>query len=86
MPLSMIVVESSTLYLPSVKSSMTSSSLSGSIWPWPTTMRHSGTSACSQALRDSMVCTRLCTKKTCPPRASSRMIASRTTWSVWRHT
>jgi hypothetical protein len=45
------------------------------IWPWPTTIRASGTSDCTSSAIDWMLCTRLCTKNTCPSRASSRSIA-----------
>ena len=52
----MIVVQTSTSYSPSTKSSITSSSWSSSIWPWPTAKRASGTSSAQLAatMRDAL--------------------------------
>ena len=49
MPLSMIVVHTSTSYWPSQKSTTTCSSVPSSIWPWAMAMRASGTSSRSSA-------------------------------------
>ena len=82
-PLSMMVVESSTSASPLTNVVITSSSSSASIWPWPTTMRACGSSVCNFARIVSIVITRLCRKKTCPPRFSSRWMASRITRSSY---
>ena len=76
MPLSMMVVHTSTSYLPSQKSITVCSSSASSIWPWATAMRASGTNSRNSRARSSMDCTRLCTQNTWPSRRSSRRIAS----------
>jgi hypothetical protein len=55
-----------------VKSRITRSSSRSFIWPWPTTMRASGSSFSSFSRMFSMVSTSLCRKYTWPPRLSSR--------------
>ena len=82
MPLSMIVVHTSTSKLPSQKSSTTCSSSPSSICPWATAMRASGTHSRSSCARSWMVCTLLCTQNTWPSRSSSRRIASTATCSL----
>ena len=72
-PDSMIVVQTRTSVVPPAKASITFSS-----WPWPTAIRTPGSSWRSCSAWASIVSTRLWTKKTCPPRSSSRRIASRT--------
>ena len=57
---------------------MTRESSRSAIWPWPTPTRASGTRRESHSAIRKMLLTRLCTKKTCPPRASSRRTASAT--------
>ena len=66
---------------------MRSSSSRSFIWPWATSTRTSGTSSLEQlGDRADACCTRLCTKKTCPPRRTSRRIASRISASSKRQT
>ena len=77
MPVSMIVVHSSRLARWPVKSRITRSSSRSFIWPWPVTMRASGTSFSSFSRMLAMVSTSLCRKYTWPPRLSSRSTASR---------
>ena len=77
MPVSMMVVHSSRLARWPVKSRITRSSSRSFIWPWPMTMRASGTSFSSFSRMLSMVSTSLCRKYTWPPRFSSRSTASR---------
>ena len=77
MPVSMMVVHSRRLARWLVKSRMTRSSSRSFSWPWPTTMRASGTSFSSFSRMFWMVSTSLCRKYTCPPRLSSRSTASR---------
>ena len=48
-PFSMIVVQTSTLISPEAKSSITCSSWSSAIWPWPTANFASGTSCRSRS-------------------------------------
>ena len=72
---STIAVDTSTSASRSTNSSIARSSSRSSICPCPTTNRASGTSSLSSAT-ESMSCTRLCTKKTCPPRLISRRIGS----------
>ena len=57
---------------------ITSRAWPSAIWPWPTTNRASGSIRRSCSVWASIVSTRLWTKNTCPPRSSSRRIASRT--------
>ncbi len=82
-PDSMIVVQTSTSNLRSQKSRTTCSRLPSSIWPCAIAMRASGTSARNLRATTSMSITRLCTKKTCPSRMSSRRIAAETCLSVY---
>ena len=77
-PDSMIVVQTSTSYSPRANASITCSSCPSPIWPCATTMRACGSSWRSCSACASIVSTRLWTKNTCPPRSSSRRIASRT--------
>jgi hypothetical protein len=77
MPVSMIVVHSSRLARWPVKSRITRSSSRSFIWPWPMTIRASGTSFSSLSRMLAMVSTSLCRKYTWPPRFSSRSTASR---------
>jgi len=56
---------------------ITSSSSSESIWPWPMTRRAFGQSFFKRSAMSWIVSTRLCRKKTWPPRPSSRWMASR---------
>ena len=86
MPVSMIVVHSSTFARWPTKSRITRSSSRSCICPCATAMRASGTSASSIARRFSIVSTSLCRKYTWPPRFSSRSIASRITPSSSRRT
>ena len=73
----MIVVQHRTSYLPSTKSTITFSSSPSAICPWPTAMRvASGAMSRSLPAHSARFSIRLCTKKTCPPRASSRRTAS----------
>ncbi len=73
----MIVVHTSTSKRPSTKSTMTFSSAPSAIWPWPIAMRvPGGASARTFSAHSAMSSTRLCTKKTWPPRASSLRSAS----------
>ncbi len=55
---------------------MTRSSRSSGSCPWAMPSRTPGTMSRTRAAVASMVSMRLCTKKTCPPRCSSRRIAS----------
>ena len=77
-PDSMIVVQTRTSASPEANVIITFSSEPSGIWPWPTTNRAPGSSRRSCSVWASIVSTRLWTKKTCPPRSSSRRIASRT--------
>ena len=74
----MIVVQTRTSASPAANVIITFSSAPSGIWPWPTTNRAPGSSRRSCSVWASIVSTRLWTKKTCPPRSSSRRIASRT--------
>ena len=74
----MMVVQTRTSNRPSSKSSMTRSSMPSAIWPWPMAISARGTRRRTRSAAVSIVSTRLCTKKTWPPRSSSRLIASRT--------
>ena len=80
-PDSMIAEVTSTFVWPCMKASMVRSRAPSSICPCATAIVASGTSSESRRATASMFSTRLCTRKTCPPRASSRRIASRTTAS-----
>ena len=62
MPVSMIVVHSSTLARCAWNSRITRSSSRSFIWPWATTTRASGTSFSSIWRRFSIVSTSLCRK------------------------
>ena len=88
-PDSMIAVATSTSYSWFRNSVMMVSSFSSCICPWAQATRTLGRSWRMSWAVPSMVCTRLCTKNTCPPRCSSRRIASTRTFlskahsSVW---
>ena len=75
-PVSMIVVETKTSNLRSQKSTTTCSSCASGIWPCATAIRASGTSLAISAATLSIVATRLWTKKTCPSRINSRLMAA----------
>ena len=60
-PDSMIVVHTSTSNRPSLKSSMTRSSIPSAIWPWPMATRAPGTSRRTRSAAASIVSTRLWT-------------------------
>ncbi len=79
----MIVVETSTSNLRSQKSTITCSSTASGSWPCATAMRASGTSSASCAATRLIEETRLCTKKICPSRSSSRRIAAPTCLSLY---
>ena len=75
-PDSTMVVETSTSACPSTNLIITDSSSRSPICPWPMSTRASGQSAWMKAVMDGSDWTRLWTKKTWPPRPSSRSIAS----------
>ncbi len=83
MPVSMIVVETSTSNLRSQKSTITCSSTLSVSWPCATAMRASGTSSAICAATRLIDDTRLCTKNTWPSRSSSRRIAAATCLSLY---
>ncbi len=74
----MMVVQTRTSKRPASKSSITRSSMPSAIWPWPMAILARGTRRRTRSAAVSMVSTRLWTKKTWPPRSSSRLMASRT--------
>ena len=80
-PLSMMVVESRMSASPLMNRVITFSSTPLGICPWPTISRALGTSLRIRSAMVSMVVTRLCKKKTCPPRFSSRWMALRMIFS-----
>ena len=73
-PFSIIVVETSTSASSRINCSITFSSSVSRICPCPTTTRAFGTSRLTMAASEIMDSTRLCTKNTCPSRASSSSI------------
>ena len=77
-----MVVASRMSNLRAMKSIMAFSSSCSPICPWPTTIFASGTRRASSAPIEKIDSTRLCTKYTCPPRASSlRTARVITSWS-----
>ena len=77
-PDSMIVVQTRISVSPPAKPIITFSSWPSGIWPWPTAIRTPGSNWRNCSACASIVSTRLWTKKTWPPRSSSRRMASRT--------
>ena len=75
-PASMIAVHRRMSARRAVKSSMATERVSSSICPCPTAIRASGSSSRRYRSIAGRVCTRLWTKKTCPPRRISRSTAS----------
>ena len=75
-PDSTMAVETSTSACPSTNLTMTLSSSRSAICPCPITTRASGTSPWMNVVIEARDWIRLWTKKTCPPRFSSRSIAS----------
>ncbi len=75
-PDSTMAVETSTSAWPSTNFTITLSSSRSAIWPCPITTRASGTRVWMKWVMEASDWIRLWTKKTCPPRFSSRSIAS----------
>ena len=76
-PFSIMVDATKTSASPFSKRSITPASISSGICPCATHTRAEGASAATDAAKRSMSATRLYTTNTCPPRPSSRSIASR---------
>ena len=81
-PVSTILVHTKTSYFLSKKSNNEVSNWSGGICPCAITTFASGTKARTISAACGSVCTRLCIKKTCPPRYNSYSIASRISVSL----
>ena len=85
-PDSTIAVDTSTSAWPSMNFTIAASSSRSAIWPWAMITRASGTSSWTKRAIDGSDCTRLWTKKTWPPRSSSRSSASLMTARLKRRT
>ena len=75
-PDSTIAVATSTSAWPLTNLTMVASSSRSFIWPCAMITRASGTSSWTKRVTEGSDCTRLWTKKTWPPRSSSRVSAS----------